>query len=157
MFPYTKESLNVNDTEYGMLKEAYEQGGIPAFALGANAYELKTHQICAEDIIQRLGKKGFVSSYAPKRDSISQRELERIAAEVFGSSRDVESYRIFGHVIKAMIRSRSGKQSWQAVFDLDDNGTVTGACSYFTPFPGAGVPMLLKRELRSRVRSALYE
>lgn len=157
MFPYTKESLDVNDTEYRMLKEAYEQGGIPTFALGANAYELKTHQICAEDIIRRLGKKGFVSSYAPKRDSISQRELERIAAEVFGSSRDVESFRILGHVIKAIIRSRSGKQSWQAVFDLDDNGAITGACRYSTPFPGAGVPMFLRRELRSRIRSALYE
>ena len=157
MFPYTKESLDVNDTEYRMLKEAYEKGGIAEILIKSNSYELSNHQICAEDIIRRLERNGFTSSYAPKRTAITQREFEEIVNEVFGSNRDVKSFQIFRRGVKAMIWSRSRKESWQAVFDLDDNGKITGECSYSSPYLGAGTPMFLSKELRSRIRSALYK
>ncbi|WP_089104157.1 hypothetical protein [Streptomyces hyaluromycini] len=74
--------------------------------------------------------------------------IVRAAAESVGKIMSVSTS---GYTVEAKIRSNSGRGTWTAYFEFDEE---TGHCHYSHPYQGATAPLFFIEEVQRRLGDA---
>ncbi|WP_329252621.1 hypothetical protein OG223_24730 [Streptomyces sp. NBC_01478] len=109
-------------------------------------------------LLIKLAQKNYATEHIETDESLDARvptpaELEfaaivRAAAESVGKIMSVSTS---GFTVEAKIRSNSGRGTWTAYFEFDDE---TGHCHYSHPYRGATAPLFFIEEVQRRLSEA---
>lgn len=118
-----------------------------------NMYKYQPGEV--DRLIRTWSGSSYHDPFADCEISISWDMFAQIAHEAAQQTYGVESIDIQGTTIYATIKSNSGRSTWVAEYDFDDNGRITGKFNCHTPYFEAVAPRALGERIQKLIKRAI--
>jgi len=149
------EEWGLTRAQYNRLRKAVDDGIVPygiAFSR-RNLNQYKYEPSFSDQLIRSWSGNSYKDPYADRERDINQNDFERIVQEAARRTSRVNSVEIVDTNVYTEFSSRSGKETWVASYDFNDNGRITGKYRCWPGYSNANAPrffvenivMLIKR------------
>jgi len=156
---YTHEDLGVTKAEFDRLLRAIDEEIVPAgVAFSKRNISLFQHGgMRVDELIRNWSVRGYKDPFADREIILTERELEDIIHEAAENTQRFVEYRIEGTTVYATFSSNSRKNAWDAVYDFNDNGRITGRFKCEVAYLSAKAPRWFGENIEILVRRLVDE
>lgn len=118
-----------------------------------NMYKYQPGEV--DRLIRTWSGSSYHDHFVDLEISINRDMFAQIVHEAAQQTYGVESIDIQGTTVYATIKSNTGRSTWVAEYDFDDNGRISGNFKCHTPYFEAVAPRALGERIQKLIRRAV--
>ena len=158
-FDYTHDEIGITRAEFYRLCKAVEDGAIPeSIAFDRrNLSQYRYEKGGVDRLIRTWSGSSYEDPYENREIDISLSDFEDIVHEAASMTQNVRDYKINGTTVFVRFWSNSGKQSWGAEYDFNDDGRITGHFRCHSSYQYAKAPRWFGENVNHLIRRLIDE
>ena len=141
---YTHEDLGITRAEFNRLLKAIDDGILPARVAfdKRNIDSFRYGSMHVDELIRNWSRaRGeYIDPFADREIVLNQHEFKEIIHEAALQTPNFKEYEIDGMTVYVSFYSDSGKSIWEAIYDFNDNGKITGKFNCQVSYLSAKAP-----------------
>jgi len=156
---YTHEDLGITRAELNRLCMAVDDGIVPAGVAFSkrNISMFKHGGLRVDELIRAWSRGNYKDPFIDREIFLSRREFEDIIHEAVTQTQGIKNYEIDGKMLYVRFYSNSEKSTWDAEYNFNDGGNITGFFECRTAYPEAKSPRWLGDNIERLIKRLVDE